>query len=154
MKKTIAILLAVCLCIGLCACSVKSEQEPASKAIGLNKDNISQYLGYKIGKPVRKSSTSEYSIVTIEFYSLQGGSFGNTVVTLSFSDMYPDYIEEITGAELQSKDEYPRDGTITFTLPSDGRYEIDLEVWDWYGMGTVDFNLEFQNASGTFTPIS
>ena len=62
MKKTIAILLAVCLCVGLCACGGSEEKEPPQY-----EDTLIEQL--KIGDPISKaeevfgaptSSTSKY----------------------------------------------------------------------------------------------
>ena len=148
MKKAIVILLTLCLCVSLCACGVKtdqSEESEESNVVTLNAENISQYLGMKIYEP-------EDDTMKIEFYPLQGGSFSSAQITVLFDELYPAYIEKIIGATFESEDKYPREGTIKFSLPADGRYEIELELWTAYGYAD-DMEFKLQDAAGIFTPV-
>ena len=144
MKRVVAILLILCLATSICACNT-SEVEQSSNVVELNADNIDQYLGMKKYEPDDGS-------MKIEFYALQGGSFAKTQITIFFDKLYPAYIYSITGAEFKSEDEYAREGTITFSLPADGRYEIEIHFWDWYGYGK-NMIFELSDATGTFTPV-
>jgi len=137
------------MCFCLCACGKETEPgtepetEPTSNVVELNSDNITQYLGMKIHK---SSETSPTKWKKIEFYPLQGGVFANAEVVLS-CNLSPGYILDIVGGEVEAEDERSR---ITFLLPADGRYEIELQLNShWYER----IELDFQSASGTFTPV-
>lgn len=151
MKKTIAILLVVCLCVGMCACGTERNDAPEAnepKSIELTSDNISQYLGIKIGKPADIDEQHHYGTTAIEFYPLQPGDFSNVAIELFIKD-FDGNISSVVGSE--SWDDENKQ-VIPFLLPSDGRYSIEVTIYDyWYDRYKVE-EVEFQNVSGLFTP--
>ena len=156
MKKFISMLLAVILCLSMCACGASSSPA-APKEIELTKDNIGDYITisgeYKNGD---YHSTILYYVSTADLdfkaYSTVAGSFSNVEITVRAD------LSEKTGAigekwhmadsEDKSKVEF------TFKMPANGDYstsygiECDRATWKLSGSA----KLEIVSVSGTFTP--
>lgn len=148
MKKTIAILLSLCLCIGLCACGKAKNVEPAEPtSIELTSKNISQYLNIKIGKPVDMGEAHRKT-TTIEVYPLQAGDYNNVKLNLYIKDCDGD-IDSVAGSDSW---EYEDKQVIPISLPVDGRYSVEVTIRNiWSNFWYVE-EVEIQNVSGTFTP--
>ena len=152
MKKAIVILLTLCLCVSLCACGNTKDIEPTEPtSIELTSENISQYLNIKVNEP---TDESYYRWITFEIYPLQAGNFKNVEIELSLNVLHAYILNDATGAELKFTDEYPRNGTVKFLLPADGRYEFDLKVKCLYGSDHPISKWEFNEIKGTFTPTN
>ena len=166
MKKTILLILALCLCVGLCACGQSKEKnantEPTKsktiETIELNNENISQYLNIKIGDVFESTSKGDfYDKCVIEIYPLQAGNFANVDVVLEILTTFPYVPKEAIGATLKCDDNNSETGTLTFKLPADGRYEIDVKLSDRGFHADNDdgiYECKFQVVSGTFTPTN
>lgn len=162
MKKIIALLLALCVCFSLCACGTTKNETPETtepKAIELTTENISQYLNIVIGEVIESTSEVNYhDTAPIEIYPLQAGDFSNVEIELSIKIDREYVLEDAIGATLETEETesgWPRAGTLTFKLPADGRYKIDVKGWDWNGWASSDdgiYACEITRVSGTFTP--
>lgn len=144
MKKTIEILLVFCLCIGLCACGQNNE-------VSLDSDNLSQFLHAKIG-PITEENTSRVAYQTIEFYPKVAGNFTNASIELTLHVDSSVRVRSCSGAELMNlEDDFQSHFQISFILPADGYYSIDLECTKNSDDGFV-LGWEIENVKGTFTP--
>lgn len=162
MKKIIALLFVLCMCFGLCACGTTKNETPETteqKPIELTIENISQYLNIVIGEVVESTSeVNYYDTAPIEIYPLQAGDFSNVEIELSIKIDNEYVLKDAIGATLKTKEtanSWPRTGTLTFKLPADGRYKIDVKVWNRNGWASNDdgiYACEVTRVSGTFTP--
>ena len=157
MKKIIAILLALCVCFGLCSCGTTKSETPEtteSTVVELTTENISQYLNIVIGDPVR---VDDWIFTTpMEIYSLQPGDFANVEIVLSIKTHKLGDLSSAVGATLEVDEESKYRGTLTCKLPSDGRHKIDINVWNGYYYNDEAYadieEYTFVSISGTFIP--
>ena len=153
-----AMLLVLCLCVSLCACGQSNTQlnetEPKvtePKKIVLNKDNIEDLLIVNISSYVQNRTRR----AKIEIYPTQPGDFSNAKVAFSISrDLYVTDIKDIKGAQYKVE-EFSYGGkyyVLEFTLPADGRHEIDIGFDVLFDTDEPISFLSFRESSGTFIP--
>ena len=150
-------LLVICLCLSLCACEQSntqpSETEPEvtePRKIVLSEDNIEDYLAVNVSSYIE--NRSRYA--KIEIYPTQGGDFSNTKITLSArKHLYVNGVKSIKGAKYTLNEaDWGYYYLIEFTLPADGRYEIDIAFDVLFDTDEPITSPRFKNASGTFIP--
>ena len=157
MKRTIAIFLVLCLCATLCACGQSNNQpietepiETEPKKIEINNYNVEDYLAVNVSSYV----SNRTRCAKIEIYPTQGGDFSNTKITLSLGKaLYVTGIKNIKGAKYTlTGPDYYKHYLVDFTLPADGRYEIDIAFEVLFDTDEPITSPRFENASGTFIP--
>ena len=155
-------LLVLCLCVSLCACGQSNTQlnetEPKvtqpkvtePKKIVLNKDNIKDFLAVNISSYVSNRTRR----AKVEIYPTQAGDFSNTKITLSLGkDLYCTGIKDIKGASYKVIDaEFGKYYQVEFTLPTDGRHEIDIGFEVLFDTDEPLTWHTFDKVSGTFNP--
>ena len=161
MKKRISLLLALVMCLSLCACggAEVGETTAAKEPVTLTTENIGDYITvrgeYKNGD---YHSTILYYISTadLEFqaYSTVSGTFENVEITVRAN------LSDKTGA-LNEKwhlvdSDNEKSVEFTFKMPASGEYassySIECNRATWKLSGTSD--LEIVAVSGTFIPNS
>ena len=149
MKRTISLILALVMCLSLCACgssastndtnptSTKEEnnatESTSQNAIELTTENIAEYLVIKYhysDKEVASIGSFATATVTIEIYPVAGGSFNNVKLILNSSignhwkvaesDSSYKYLSTLT-AEW-SDDSWQEMLITEIQLPADGKY--------------------------------
>ena len=157
MKKIIAMLLVLVLCLSICACSSTPSTPSTPKEIELTKDNINEYISisgeYKNGD-YHSSLLYYISTADLDFkaYSTVAGSFSNVEITvradLSEKDGALGEEWHMADADDNSKVEF------TFKMPANCNYStsysIECDRATWKLSGTA--KLEIVSVSGTFTP--
>ena len=157
MKKVISALLVLAMVLGLCACgqSQKPEQPTENKAITLTKENVLQYLNITVADPVpTDSEADDDEIITVKIYPTEAGDFSNVDLIL-FLDLSDYDLLSSSGGELNGR--YSEAGTISFELPADGRYDIDIRIdptYSWSDKYDAIDEYKILSASGTFTPAN
>lgn len=142
MKKTISLLLALVMCLSLCACGNNTStndanpintEEEENNAIELTTENIAEYLVIKYhysDKEVASIGSNATATVTIEIYPVAGGSFNNVKLILNTSignhwklaesDSSYKYLKTLTA---EWSDDTWQEMLITeIQLPADGKY--------------------------------
>ena len=156
MKKTLAFLLALCLCVGLCACGQSTESTDVSiqkdDAIKIDNSTIYSLLNVKI-----YSVKEDYHLHTFfEIYPIKGGTFSNTKFTLKLILNEGCSVESIPSEKYTSEENNKYDYVyIDITLSADGYYQFD-GLFDYFYGGTEDpiKTWSFENVSGTFVPAN
>lgn len=154
MKKTIALLLVLYMCFGLCACvqnnDVDTPKETESSNITVNQENIAELLNVKVSPYVEDRTRR----AKVEIYPTQAGDFSNTKVYLKLKPDNVCSIFEIVGEkyeefESDTRDEYV---VVEIMLPVNGTYEFDVGFACYFDTSEPIEKWEFQKASGVFTP--
>ena len=121
MKKTISLLLAIILCLSLCACS---DGTKAPAEVELTVDNINEYLAFefdysKVERESKIGLSFGYTDLTLSTYAVAAGSFSNAEITVE--------IPLTNGWSVSSGDEaYDENNSdvlvCTFRIPASGTY--------------------------------
>ena len=147
----------LCLCFGLCACGQTNTQpnntqpkETESQKITLNESNIEDFLAVNISSYVSNRTRR----AKVEIYPTQAGDFSNTKITLSLGkDLYCTGIKDIKGASYKVIDgDAGKYYQVEFTLPTDGRHEIDIGFEVLFDTDEPLTWHNFNKVSGTFSP--
>ena len=132
--------------------TVVKETEPKVtevQKIVLSRENIKQFLSIKTSSYVK--NRTRYA--KIEIYPIQPGEFSSTEVVLMVDPELGCFIERVEGAKYKEiKADFGNYYDFEFTLPADGKYEIDIEfevLWDKEDPLSI---CSFSEVSGTFIP--
>ena len=140
MRKVIAILLTICLSVGLCACGSNSEyKETASKNVTLTSENITDFLNIKINH--YEEGNEEYAKVKI--YPIQPGSFSSTRISLKLEGEMLS-VKDIVGEKYYTATIFEK-YVVDLVLPASGSHEFIVVLF----RGEIE-KYEFQSVSGTF----
>ena len=143
MKKVIALILALVMCLGLCACGASNHTEPGSQFIGTYEDKCSlteHYSGWGYNNLVNAISCKETLV-------LNGGGTGTFKAVATSSGEHYQSGEVVNEGTVQ----WTCDGdyiTITF---SGFKYNKD------YGKNTttpVDYTVTYEKKAGTLHDVS
>ncbi len=162
MKKALALLLALVMCLTLAACgggNTNENTEAKKESIELNVDNIKSYVAFdgEFTNGTYTKSIVNWAEATLEFqaYPTAAGKFNGVEITLvcTSNDHTFTYMNSF-GNYWHLSDDDRDEIRITFTLGVDGKFSKNYSVECLNNTGILSGDCDFKiiSVKGTFIP--